>query len=70
MIVYRCVTCGSIEEKMYARQVWKQCVNKKVIENKNTLRHFDKDDLKDLFALSNPQHSEMRANIAVDITIL
>ena len=66
MIVYRCVTCGTIEEKMYARQVWKQCLNKKVIENKHTLRHFSKDELKDLFQLNDPQHSAMRSNIAVD----
>ena len=65
VIVYRCVTCGTIEEKMYARQVWKQCLNKKVIENKHTLRHFSKDELKDLFQLNDPQHSAMRANIAV-----
>lgn len=52
---------------MYARQVWKQCLNKKVIENKHTLRHFSKDELKDLFQLNDPQHSAMRANIAVGL---
>lgn len=65
VIVYRFITCGSIEEKMYARQVWKECVNKLVMENRNTLKHFNKSELKDLFILQDPAHSTMRKNIAV-----
>ena len=47
VIVYRLVTCGTVEEKMYARQIWKECVNKQVIEKKSTMKHFTKDELKD-----------------------
>ena len=65
VIVYRFITCGTIEEKMYARQVWKECVNKLVMENRNTLKHFNKSELKDLFILQDPTHSTMRKNIAV-----
>ena len=65
VIVYRLVTCGSIEEKIYARQVWKECMNKLVMENKDIMKHFDKEELEELFSLTDPQHSEMRRSIAV-----
>ena len=63
--MYRLVTCGTVEEKMYARQVWKECVNKQVVEKKTITKHFTRDDLKDLFMLQDPQHSTMRHNISV-----
>ena len=65
MIVYRCVTCGGIEEKMYARQVWKEWVNKMVMDNKRTAKHFNKSELHELFTLDDPRTSSMRRNIAV-----
>lgn len=65
VIVYRLVTCGTVEEKMYARQIWKECVNKQVIEKKSIMKHFTKDELKDLFTLRDPVHSSMRMSIKV-----
>ena len=65
VIVYRLVTCGTVEEKMYARQIWKECVNKQVIEKKSTMKHFTKDELKDLLTLRDPVHSSMRMSIKV-----
>ena len=50
---------------MYARQVWKECVNKMVIDDKRTTKHFSKNELKELFTLGDPNHSSLRANIAV-----
>lgn len=70
VIVYRLVTCSTVEEKMYARQVWKECTNKLVMEHKNILRTFNKNDLEDLFMLQDPQHSPMRKNIAVCIILV
>ena len=63
--MYLLVTCGGVEEKMYARQVWKECVNKMVIDDKRTTKHFSKNELKELFTLGDPNHSSLRANIAV-----
>lgn len=65
VIVYRLVTCGTVEEKMYARQIWKECMNKQVIEKKSMMKHFTKDELKDLFTLKDPVHSSMRMSIKV-----
>ena len=65
VIVYRCVTCGGIEEKMYARQVWKECMNKMIMDHQRLTKHFNKSDLQELFELNDPRRSTMRQNIAV-----
>lgn len=57
--------CGTIEEKMYARQVQKCVVTQKVIENRDITKHFSRYELRELFLLGDPQHSSMRQNIAV-----
>jgi len=50
--VYRLITIGSIEEKILQRQIRKNEVADPVCsKNKKTKRHFDKNQLKEIFAL-------------------
>jgi len=47
--VYRFVTAGTIEEKIYQRQIFKTSLTNKVLQDPRQRRLFTKGDLKDLF---------------------
>ena len=49
--VYRLITRGTIEEKIYQRQIFKQFLTNKVLEDPKQKRFFDADQLRDLFSL-------------------
>ncbi|XP_030754489.1 DNA excision repair protein ERCC-6-like [Sitophilus oryzae] len=49
--VYRLISAGTVEEKMYQRQVWKQLLSKKVLVDPSTNKFFKSSDLFDLFSL-------------------
>jgi len=50
--IYRLLTTGTIEEKMFQRQVWKQSLSGTVVDARDSTQgHFTKADLKDLFTL-------------------
>ncbi|XP_076344572.1 DNA repair and recombination protein RAD54B-like [Tachypleus tridentatus] len=50
--VYRLLTTGTIEEKIYQRQVTKQGLSGKVVDSKDACKvQFSKEDLKDIFSL-------------------
>ncbi|KAL9233353.1 hypothetical protein vseg_008368 [Gypsophila vaccaria] len=51
VIVYRLITCGTIEEKMYRMQVFKGGLFKTATEHKEQTRYFTQQDLKELFSL-------------------
>ncbi|KAG8185030.1 hypothetical protein JTE90_017053 [Oedothorax gibbosus] len=52
VFVYRLLTTGTIEEKIYQRQISKQCLSGSVLNpNSNEKLKFSKDELKDLFTL-------------------
>lgn len=53
VIVYRLVTCGTVEEKIYMRQVFKNGLSNTVIKKTTTLGYFTKAELKSLFYLDN-----------------
>lgn len=48
--VYRLITRGTIEEKIYHRQIFKQFLSNKVLRNPKQRRLFRSSDLRDLFA--------------------
>ncbi|XP_009640195.1 DNA excision repair protein ERCC-6 [Egretta garzetta] len=52
--VYRLLTAGTIEEKIYHRQIFKQFLTNRVLKDPKQRRFFKSNDLYELFTLSNP----------------
>jgi DNA excision repair protein ERCC-6 len=50
--IYRLITAGTIEEKIYQRQIFKTAMTNKVLQDAKQRRLFSQRDLKDLFSLS------------------
>ncbi|PIN09400.1 Transcription-coupled repair protein CSB/RAD26 (contains SNF2 family DNA-dependent ATPase domain) [Handroanthus impetiginosus] len=51
VIVYRLMTCGTVEEKIYRKQVFKGGLFRSATEHKEQIRYFSQQDLRDLFTL-------------------
>ncbi|KAM0947333.1 putative DNA helicase chromatin remodeling SNF2 family [Dioscorea sansibarensis] len=51
VIVYRLMTCGTIEEKIYKMQVFKGSLFKTATEHKEQTRYFSQKDIGELFSL-------------------
>lgn len=51
--IYRLITCGTIEEKIYHRQVFKQYITDKVLKDPKRRRKFTRTNLSDLFSLND-----------------
>ncbi|KAL3917622.1 MAG: hypothetical protein SGILL_004626 [Bacillariaceae sp.] len=49
--IYRLITAGSVEEKMYQRQIFKTALSNSVLQDPRQRRLFSQKDLKDLFTL-------------------
>ncbi|KAL7495615.1 hypothetical protein ACHAWT_005016 [Skeletonema menzelii] len=49
--VYRLITAGTIEEKIYQRQIFKTALSNQVLQDPKQRRLFSQKDLKDLFTL-------------------
>lgn len=62
MTVYRLVTSGTIEEKIYHRQIFKQFLSNRVLDDPRQQRFFKTNDLHELFTFTD-DISEVRANI-------
>ncbi|KAM6415921.1 DNA excision repair protein ERCC-6 [Rhynochetos jubatus] len=56
--VYRLLTAGTIEEKIYHRQIFKQFLTNRVLKDPKQRRFFKTNDLCELFTLSNPDTSQ------------
>lgn len=52
VVVYRLITCGTVEEKIYRRQVFKGGLSKAGAEGGNSTRYFGADDASQLFETS------------------
>lgn len=59
--VYRLITRGCIEEKVYHRQIWKQFLTDKVLRDPKQKRFFSNQDIKDLFTLAPLAHAATSA---------
>lgn len=59
-MVYRMVTCGTVEERMYLRQVWKSMLSRRVVESVAGMRRFSRADLVELLTLYDTQHSHVK----------
>ncbi|KAI3504265.1 hypothetical protein L1887_32812 [Cichorium endivia] len=51
VIVYRLMTCGTVEEKIYRKQIYKGGLFRSATEHKEQIRYFSQQDLKELFSL-------------------
>ncbi|KAK7399357.1 hypothetical protein VNO78_10539 [Psophocarpus tetragonolobus] len=51
VLVYRLMTCGTVEEKIYRKQVYKGGLFKTATEHKEQIRYFGQQDLRELFSL-------------------
>ncbi|KAE7997558.1 hypothetical protein FH972_002182 [Carpinus fangiana] len=51
VIVYRLMTCGTVEEKIYRKQIFKGGLFRTATEHKEQIRYFSQQDLCELFSL-------------------
>uniref|UniRef100_A0A7S1IQI0 RanBP-type and C3HC4-type zinc finger-containing protein 1 n=1 Tax=Eutreptiella gymnastica TaxID=73025 RepID=A0A7S1IQI0_9EUGL len=58
VVVYRLITCGTVEEKMYRRQVFKQGLALQAMGTDDVIRHFTKMELRQMFQLGVTDYSE------------
>ncbi|KAM7257912.1 hypothetical protein ACFE04_013653 [Oxalis oulophora] len=74
--VYRLITRGTIEEKVYHRQIYKQFLTNKILKNPQQRRFFKSRDLKDLFTLNDDvgsgstETSSIFGQVVEDINVL
>ncbi|XP_010071528.1 PREDICTED: DNA excision repair protein ERCC-6-like, partial [Pterocles gutturalis] len=58
VVIYRLITCGSVEEKIYRRQVFKDSLIRQTTgDKKNPFRYFSKQELRELFTLEDTHTS-------------
>ncbi|XP_042358145.1 DNA excision repair protein ERCC-6 isoform X2 [Plectropomus leopardus] len=56
--VYRLLTAGTIEEKIYHRQIFKQFLTNRVLKDPKQRRFFKSNDIYELFTLSDPDGNQ------------
>ncbi|XP_062507872.1 DNA excision repair protein ERCC-6-like isoform X2 [Corticium candelabrum] len=56
--IYRLLTSGTIEEKIYHRQIFKQYLTNKILKNPSQRRFFKQNDLYELFTLSTADETQ------------
>uniref|UniRef100_A0A5B6YVW0 Protein CHROMATIN REMODELING 8 n=1 Tax=Davidia involucrata TaxID=16924 RepID=A0A5B6YVW0_DAVIN len=74
--VYRLITRGTIEEKVYHRQIYKHFLTNKILKNPQQRRFFKARDMKDLFVLNDDgeggftETSNIFSQISGDVNVL
>ncbi|XP_050997745.1 DNA excision repair protein ERCC-6 [Acomys russatus] len=63
--VYRLLMAGTIEEKIYHRQIFKQFLTNRVLKDPKQRRFFKSNDLYELFTLSSPNASQSTETSAI-----
>lgn len=64
VIVYRLITCGTIEEKIYRKQVFKGGLSKTTIKKENQYRYFSDAELHALFTMEDTRASKTQQQLA------
>lgn len=74
--VYRLITRGAIEEKVYHRQIYKHFLTNKILKNPQQRRFFKARDMKDLFTLNDDgnggstETSSIFSQVSEDVNIV
>ncbi|XP_047449007.1 DNA excision repair protein ERCC-6-like isoform X2 [Mugil cephalus] len=64
VVIYRLITCGTVEEKIYRRQVFKDSlIRQNTGDKKNPFRYFSKQELKELFSLEDTRSSSTQLQL-------
>ncbi|XP_004874585.1 DNA excision repair protein ERCC-6 isoform X1 [Heterocephalus glaber] len=63
--VYRLLMAGTIEEKIYHRQIFKQFLTNRVLKDPKPRRFFKSNDLYELFTLTSPNGSQSTETSAI-----
>ncbi|XP_068999788.1 DNA excision repair protein ERCC-6-like [Embiotoca jacksoni] len=64
VVIYRLITCGTVEEKIYRRQVFKDSlIRQSTGDKKNPFRYFSEQELKELFTLEDPRTSSTQLQL-------
>lgn len=59
MNIFRLISSGTIEEKVYQRQIFKHMLTKRILVDPRQSQSFSTRDLKDLFTLSEGESSPL-----------
>ena len=62
--IYRLLTSGTIEEKIYHRQIFKQFLTNRVLQDPKQRRFFKSNDLQELFRYDDDQDTETSVILA------
>uniref|UniRef100_A0A803KGC9 DNA excision repair protein ERCC-6-like n=1 Tax=Xenopus tropicalis TaxID=8364 RepID=A0A803KGC9_XENTR len=64
VVIYRLITCGTVEEKIYRRQIFKESLIRQTTgDKKNPFRYFSKQELKELFSLEDTRTSSTQIQL-------
>ncbi|XP_035263612.1 DNA excision repair protein ERCC-6-like [Anguilla anguilla] len=64
VVIYRLITCGTVEEKIYRRQVFKDSLIRQTTgDKKNPFRYFSQQQLKELFKLEDTRSSSTQLQL-------
>ncbi|XP_024865614.1 DNA excision repair protein ERCC-6-like isoform X2 [Kryptolebias marmoratus] len=64
VVIYRLITCGTVEEKIYRRQVFKDSlIRQNTGDKKNPFRYFSRQELKELFLLEDTRSSSTQLQL-------
>ncbi|XP_053328889.1 DNA excision repair protein ERCC-6-like [Spea bombifrons] len=64
VVIYRLITCGTVEEKIYRRQIFKDSLIRQTTgDKKNPFRYFTKHELKELFLLEDTRTSSTQIQL-------
>lgn len=64
VVIYRLITCGTVEEKIYRRQVFKDSLIRQTTgDKKNPFRYFSRQELKELFTLQDTRSSSTQLQL-------
>ncbi|XP_041855416.1 DNA excision repair protein ERCC-6-like [Melanotaenia boesemani] len=64
VIIYRLITCGTVEEKIYRRQVFKDSlIRQNTGDTKNPFRYFSRQELRELFTLKDTRSSSTQLQL-------
>eukprot|EP00736_Rhodelphis_marinus_P006224 Rmarinus@m.17114 len=67
VVIYRLIMSGSIEEKVYHRQIFKNFLSDKVLKDPKQRRFFKARDLKDLFSIGDDAEGTETGDLFADV---